>query len=336
MRCWVEISLGRIARNFRAICAAAPGVEIVPVVKANAYGHGMAPVAAALAAEGAHWFAVSSFEEGLALRASGIRARVLVMADTGFDPVRHEGLTPVIHSLGEIPDAPFHLKIDTGMHRLGVLASPEEVIAAVKKRPIEGLMTHFASSADFQNPHTRDQLSCFLPLVEAIAPRYVHAASTNPIHFGIRESWFNMARPGLALYGYLSRARGEAPGHLLSVRPALTWQASVIAVKDVAAGARVGYGGSFVAPRAMRLAIVGAGYADGLSRRLSNKPPFVGAISMDVSTIDISTSPDLRPGDAVALLGDGRSAVDLARQAGTIAYEVLTSISARVHRIYRE
>jgi len=333
MRCWVEVSLAAIAQNYRAIRALAPELELVPVVKANAYGHGMTPVAAALAAEGARWFAVSSFEEGLALRDAGIRGRILVMADTGFDPVRHEGLTPVIHSLDEIPEGPYHLKIDTGMRRLGVLARPEEILDAIKRRPPEGLMTHFASSADFLSTQTAEQLAAFLPLVRASNAKWIHASSTNPLHFGLREAWFNMARPGLALYGYVSQPRGPAL-ELLRVTPALTWKASVIAVKDVAAGERVGYGGTYRTPRAMRLAVIGAGYADGLSRRLSSKPPFVGAISMDVSTIDISDTPDLRPGDAVTLLGPGRTAVDLARMAGTIAYEVLAGISARVRRIY--
>ncbi len=333
MRCWVEVSLAAIAANYRAIRALASEVELVPVVKANAYGHGMTPVAAALAAEGARWFAVSSFDEGLALRHSGIRGRILVMADTGFDAGRHEGLTPVVHSLEEIPDAPYHLKIDTGMRRLGVAASSAEIRAAMKARPPEGVMTHFASSADFTSNQTAEQLAAFLPLAGESGARWIHAASSNPLHFGMREAWFNMARPGLALYGYCSQAKGPAPA-LLSVTPALTWKASVIAVKDAASGERIGYGGSFRAPRAMRLAVIGAGYADGLTRRLSNKPPFVGAISMDVSTIDISDTPELRPGDAVTLLGPDRTAVDLARMAGTIAYEVLTGISARVKRIY--
>lgn len=338
MRSWAEISLDRIAANFRAIRDIAPGVEMMPVVKANAYGHGMIPVATALVAEGAQWLAVSSFDEGQELRSSGIRARILVMADVGFDPVRHAGLTPVIHSLSDIPDVPYHLKVDTGMYRLGVLAHAEEIARAVRGTPIEGIMTHYASSADFLSTQTREQELRFRQVLNALdsLPQFIHASSTNPLHFAQRDSWFNMARPGLALYGYVSHARGAAPEELLlDVKPALTWKARIIAVKDVPAGERIGYSGLYAAEEPMRIAVLGAGYADGLSRRLSNKAAFVGAISMDVSTIDISEAPHLKPGDEVTLLGEDYDARAMARDAGLIAYSVLTGISSRVQRVYR-
>lgn len=335
MRSWVEISLPAIAENFRAIRALAPQVEMVPVVKADAYGHGMIRVAQTLEEEGARWFAVSSFEEGRELRDAGCAARILVMADTGFDPLAHAGLTPVIHSLQEIPDVPYHLKVDTGMHRLGVRATAEEIAEAVKGTPIEGIMTHFASSSDFVLTQTRDQMEMFDRVLQKVKPKYVHAASTNPLHFGLGDSWFNMARPGLALYGYVSQPKGTAPAQLLQVKPALVWKARIIAVKDVAEGGLIGYGGKFRARRKMRIAIAGAGYADGVSRRLTNKGKFVGAVSMDVSTIDISATPELEPGDEVTLLGPGYDARDMARDSGTIAYSVLTGISARVCHVYQ-
>ncbi|MCX6596543.1 MAG: alanine racemase [Acidobacteria bacterium] len=343
-RSWVEVDLHRIATNYRAIAtalrqnpAAAAGIEIMPVVKSDAYGHGMVPVARTLAAEGARWFGVSSFEEGLELRASDVAQRILVMADHGFDAQRHSGLTPVIHSLDEIPTAPYHLKVDTGMHRLGVLANAQEIAARVRGTTLEGLMTHFASSSDFTSPQTRDQQRRFDAVLAALdqPPPYLHSSSTNPLHFGLSSAWGNLVRPGLALYGYVSAPKGSAPSHLLDVRPALTWKARVIAVKEVPAGAKIGYGGMFVAPKPMRIAIVGAGYADGLSRRLSNKNRFVGAISMDVSTIDISDSPGIRPGDAITLLDEHYDARAMARDAGVIAYSVLTGISARVQHVYR-
>ncbi len=337
MRSWVEVSLNRIAGNYRAICRIAPHVEIMPVVKANAYGHGMVPVAATLTSAGARWFAVSSFEEGLELRDAGIRGRILVMADEGFDPKHHAGLTPVIHSLESIPDAPFHLKVDTGMHRLGVLASPEEIARAVRGKPLEGIMTHFASSADFTSGQTARQQSRFQNILDALdrKPEFIHASSSNPLHFGQRDAWFNLARPGLALYGYVSNPRGPSPERLLHVSPSLTWKARVLAVKEIAAGQKIGYGGMFETAAPLRIAILGAGYADGLSRRLSNKARFVGAISMDVSTIDISHQPDLKPGDEVTLLGEDYDARAMAHDAGVIAYSILTGISARVKRVYR-
>lgn len=337
MRSWVEIELERIAANYRTIRSVAPGVEMMPVVKANAYGHGMIPVATMLVAEGAQWLAVSSFAEGLELRESGIRARILVMADVGFDPVRHAGLTPVIHSLDEIPNVPYHLKIDTGMYRLGVLAPPDVIARAVRGTPLEGIMSHFASSSDFLSTQTSEQESRFQDVLSALdkSPQYIHASSSNPLHFGLNNTWFNMARPGLALYGYVSSPRGRAPEELLSaVRPALTWKARIIAIKDVPAGGKIGYSGLFTAEQPTRIAILGAGYADGLSRRLSNKANFVGAISMDVSTIDISDQADLQPGDEVTLLGAEYDARAMARDAGLIAYSVLTGISSRVKRVY--
>lgn len=336
LRSWAEVSLANIAANFHAIRAVAPDADIMPVVKADAYGHGMLPVAHRLCAEGAQWLAVSSFDEGLALRAAGVTSRILVMADRGFDADRHATLTPVIHSLDEIPDTPFHLKVDTGMYRLGVPYDVERIAVALKGKPVEGIMTHFASSSDMLSGQTGEQLARFQTLLGALEtrPRYVHAASSNPVHFGLRESWGNLLRPGLALYGYASMPKGQPPEKLLNVRPALEWKARIIAVKDVPAGARIGYGGSFTAVRPMRIAVIGAGYADGLPRRLSNKGPFVGAISMDVSTIDVTDRPDLHPGDAVVLLGEGFSAVDMARASGTIAYEILTGISSRVPRVY--
>ncbi len=341
-RSWVEVDLRRIAQNYQAIrsCleqqAAGQAIELMPVVKSDAYGHGMVAVARTLAAEGARWFAVSSFEEGLELRASGVAQRVLVMADQGYNAQLHDGLTPVIHSLDDIPAVPYHLKIDTGMHRLGVLASAAEIAARVEGTPLEGVMTHFASSSDFTSAQTERQQEQFNAAIAALPcrPQYIHASSTNPLHFGMSAAWGNLVRPGLALYGYVSDAKGSAPHRLLQVRPALRWKARVIAVKNVPAGARIGYGGTFVAAHPMRLAIVGAGYADGLSRRLSNKSQFVGAISMDVSTINITDSPNIRPGDAVTLLDEHYDARAMARDAGVIAYSVLTGISARVKHVY--
>jgi alanine racemase len=156
-----------------------------------------------------------------------------------------------------------------------------------------------------------------------------------------------MVRPGHAIYGYVSPTRGSAPNRLLNVKPALTWKASVLAVKDLEAGSLVGYGGMFRASRPMRIAVLAAGYADGIPHRLSNRgrviaggklAPIVGAVSMDLTTIDITQAPQLKPGDPVTLLGsEGNASIDaqqIARMAGTISYGVLCGISARVRRIY--
>jgi alanine racemase len=349
LRSWVEVSLDRIAANYRAVKETVGPVEVMPVVKADAYRHGAGAVAHRLEEEGVRWLAVSNVTEGVRLREEGLRSRILVMADTleaGGDAWRTHRLTPVLHRLEDIPRLPtgisYHLKVDSGMSRLGVLASTSAIIQAVRGTPIEGVMTHFASSANFQSTQTVDQVAAFEDLVSRLSVEYVHLSSTSPIHFGMRQTWRNLVRPGLALYGYLSASRGTPPAHLLTVAPALTWKARVLLVKDLPAGARIGYGGLCTAEKPLRIAIIGAGYADGLPHRLSNRGqvlaagravPILGAVSMDVTTIDVTGVP-LEIGDEVTLLGTGLDAQAMARAAGTIAYAVLCGINSRVSRVF--
>jgi len=370
LRTWVEISRAQIARNYRAVCElVGPAVEVVAVVKADAYGHGAIEVARVLEAEGARWLAVSTVEEGVTLRQAGIRARILVMADNL--PFTRQALldwrlTPVIHSLSDLKELdhwldarnaelPYHLKADTGMGRLGVLERAEEIATAVlaaRRLRLEGVMSHLASAADYGSPQTDQQIRRFNELLDSlgkagIRPRFRHLASTIPIAYGRREAWYDMVRPGHALYGYVSPTRGPAPPRLLDVRPALSWKARVLSVKTVPAGWSIGYGGMFQAPRPMRIGIVAVGYADGLPHRLSNRGqviaagravPILGAVSMDLTTIDLSDCPEIRPGDAITLIGtEGQASQDaqqLARLAGTISYDLLCGIRARVKRVY--
>ena len=367
MRSWVEVSLGTIRANYRAVCAAVNGeAEIMPVVKADAYRHGAAEVSRALEAEGAPWLAVSNIEEGVALRQAGIRTRILVMADflpADRDALREFALTPVIHSLADIPLAreDYHLKIDSGMGRLGTRAAADEIVRAVAAGSgrMEGLMTHFASAGNYATPQTSQQMERFETILAALraadlTPRYVHSSASFPVAYGRREAWGNLVRPGYSIYGYVSSARGPAPAPILSVKPALTWKAAVLAVKELEAGSLIGYGGMYRAEQPMRVAILAAGYADGIPHRLSNKgsviakgviAPIVGAVSMDLTTIDVTACPELSPGDAVTLLGSETNAsgatarIDaeqIAKTAGTIAYSVLCGISARVKRIFVE
>ncbi len=370
-RSYVLVSRDQIARNFRNVRAVVgPHVEIAAVVKADAYGHGALEIARVLCAEGARWLAVSSVDEGVQLRASGIHdARILVMG--GFlsyegDAVVEFDLTPVIHSLAQIRDVDrlagawgkrvrYHLKIDSGMGRLGTRAGAAEILAALaeaRHAAIDGLMTHFASAADYNSPQTTTQLAYFHDICDAlraggVAAPYLHTSSTNAIGYGRKEGWHTLVRAGHALYGYVSPARGDAPAQLLDVKPALTWKAKVLAVKDLPAGALVGYGGTFRTPRDMRIGILGAGYADGIFHRLSNRgkviadgklTPILGTVSMDLTTIDLSHTMALGPGDEVTLLGtEGDCSLDaqqIAKVAGTISYNILCSISARVRRVY--
>ncbi len=371
-RSWVEISLKQIAENFRAVCqVVGPDVEVMPVVKADAYRHGAVEVSRALAAAGARWLAVSNVEEGAILRDRGITMRILVMAD--FLPAERAGLleynlTPVLHSLPDIAEwdrlsagsggepRDYHLKIDSGMGRLGTRASAGEILEAVsaaKHARLEGLMTHFASSANYASTQTDEQLRTFEAICSELArggvhPPILHSSSSTPVAYGRRGAWQRMVRPGHAVYGYISQiAKGPAPPCLLEVRPALAWKTSVLTVKDLPAGALVGYGGIHRTTHPARIAVLAAGYADGIPHRLSNKgrviarghwAPIIGAVSMDVTTIDITHCPPLEPGDPVTLLGsEGDISVDaqqMARIAGTISYSVLCGIHARVKRIY--
>lgn len=348
MRSWIEISRSAIRDNFRAVRASVGiSIEVMPVVKADAYRHGAIEVSHILETEGAQWLAVSNAEEGVALREAGIKPRILVMADY-LPENRHFfkefQLTPVIHSLDDVAtaDVPYHLKIDSGMGRLGVRESAQEIAKAIKNTDLEGLMTHFASSANYESEQTEEQIARFESILKVIGrPRYVHLSSTIPIAYRRTEAWGNLVRPGHAIYGYVSPAR-KGPPMELRVTPALTWRATVLSVKDLAAGALIGYGGIHRAAKPMRIAILAAGYADGIPHRLSNRGkvfakgkflPIVGAVSMDLTTID-ATSSDLAVGDAVTLLGPGNDAQEIARVAGTISYSVLCGISARVKRVY--
>jgi alanine racemase len=370
-RSWVEISLQQIAANFQAVReVVGPQVEVMPVVKADAYRHGAVEVSKRLTEAGARWLAVSNVEEGVILRERGITTRMLVMAD--FLPDERTGLldynlTPVIHSLADIREwdrlserrgmvSPYHLKIDSGMGRLGTRASASEILGAIgaaKHANLEGLMTHFASAANYASTQTEEQMRLFGDLCSELArggvnPPFLHLASSTPVAYGRRDAWQRMVRPGHAIYGYVSPvAKGAAPPRLLDVRPALTWKAAVLAVKDLPAGALIGYGGIFRATQPMRIAVLAAGYADGIPHRLSNKgrvivkgqlAPILGAVSMDLTTIDITHCASIAVGDAVTLLGSeaGLSidAQQIARIAGTISYSVLCGIHARVKRIY--
>jgi alanine racemase len=370
-RSYALVSREQIARNYRNVrSVVGPGVEVACVVKADAYGHGMVEVSRVLTAEGAHWLAVSSVEEGTLLRKSGIhQTRILVMG--GFLP--HEGetlveydLTPAVHSLDQIREADsvarnfgarlrYHLKIDSGMGRLGTRATSSEILAVLADTPhakLEGLMTHFASAADYSSPQTDEQLACFRGITEALRcagvnVAHVHASSSSAIGYGRREGWYNMVRAGLSLYGYVSQASGHAPPQELDVQPALTWKAKLVAVKCIPEGALVGYGGTFRAPRPMRIGLAGVGYADGVFHQLSNRgqviadgqlTPILGAVSMDLTTIDLSHTTTLAAGDEVTLLGsEGGVSLDaqqIARAAGTISYDILCGIGTRVRRVY--
>ncbi len=367
-RTWAEISCNQLAANFRAIRdVVGPGVLIAPVVKANAYGHGAIECSRVLVREGAQWLAVSCVSEGVELRNAGIESRVLVMG--GVLPFERElaraaRLTPVVQSISELREldqaqvpGPVHFDVDTGMTRLGAPAEAAEVAQALQSLRhlrVEGLMSHFASAEHFETDQTEKQKAFFAAICEAVRasgsmPELIHFSSTNGVAFGHRGAWLSLVRPGLAVYGYVSPGAGPAPASTLHVKPVLSWRARLLAVKDVPGGTLVGYGGRFRAPGPMRIGVIAAGYADGVPHRLSTRGHVIaggcrvsilGAVSMDLTTIDLSSAPHLQVGDAVTLLGrEGNvsiNAQDIAETAGEISYSVLCGIGRRVRRVYVE
>ncbi len=342
MRTWAEVSLRQLKENFEAFGNSA---IVCPVVKANAYGHGAVEVSKTLESVGAKWLAVSCVSEGAALREAGIGTRILVMG--GLLPFEREAvfryaLTPVAHSLEELSEwdrqpVTIHLKIDTGMSRLGATATPAEVAAALRSlrnARVEGLMSHFASAEDFTTNQSAEQIARFEAVLAAVREAGIpieieHLSSTNGVVY--RNARFSMIRPGLGIYGYTSG------------RPVLTWYARLLKVRDIAAGTPVGYLARFRAPQAMRIGTIAAGYADGIPHRLSTRGslisqgrllPILGAVSMDLTTIDLSAAPELQEGDPITVLGPDMDAQQIAEIAGEIPYSVLCGIGNRVSRIY--
>ena len=368
---WAEISLDALRHNFRAVKGlVGDEVSICAVVKADAYGHGSPACAQALQAEGAPWFGVTGTEEAMDLRRAGITARLLLM--TGYwkgeeDEVVANSLTPVVWEPWHVERLdkaaqkrqivlPVHLKIDTGMTRLGAskeaLPAVCESLAASQHLHLEGVSTHFASVRDPEK--TRRQAALFeegLAVLGAngLYPTLVHMANSAAT-LARAETWKTMVRPGIALYGY-SRSpspdttQGGATVPLL--RPVLSWKTRIIAVKNVAAGQAIGYGGTFVTQQLSRIAVLPVGYADGFHRLLSNRgrvivrgeyAPVAGRVSMDLTTIDVTGIAGVDIGDEVILIGrtNGKNvdAREHARICETIPYEITCSISKRVPRVY--
>lgn len=373
---WTEVSLANLRQNFRTVQEyVAPSATVCAVVKAHAYGHGAVECARALELEGAKWFGVTSTDEGIALRDGGITGRVLLL--TGFwrgeeEAVLEHGLTPAVWDLEHIerleaaaagmkkPSVPVHLKLDTGMARLGAnLADVPMLIPALKSARhvrLEGVFTHFACAEVADSPQVDAQISRFDETLATLAehdlnPRFCHMANSAAIVTRSR-TWMNMVRPGLSLYGYYlpftSIMRGDpSTAYELPVKPVLSWKTRIVNLREVGPGQPVGYSGSYVTQARTRIASLPVGYADGLSRQLSSRgrvivrdqyAPILGNISMDITLIDVTAIPGVELGDGVVILGDtGRRSItawEHASLAGTIPYEILCNISKRVPRKY--
>lgn len=356
---WVD--LDRVRGNFEALRSQAGERALIPVLKANAYGHGAIPVARALDSMGAAMFAVAYVDEGVALRQAGIKTPILVL--TGFVPgqlpeVLGFHLTPVVSTpehaaaLGEKLSAgrtelSVHLKVDTGMSRLGFsLREIESVVPDLNNFGgivIEGLMTHLAG-AEEDVASTAQQLDEFDEAIRIIRrlggrPRLIHAANSAGMA-ALRES-HTAVRPGLSLYGLRPGPLSQNP----AVRPALELRARVAMVKTILAGRKVSYGGLFEAVSETRIATINAGYADGIPRTDAMREHGVvrhreaslrlaGNVCMDLTMIDATAAPDLAAGDEVTVFGDSPTAYDLGRWAGTNAWQILAGVGGRVPRRY--
>ena len=353
--------------NFRQIRAkVGSDVKILSMVKANGYGHGAPRIAEVLAAEGSDAFGVATLEEGLELRAAGIRAPILVVAGAypeRLDLFMENKLTPVVHdaeSLVRMDDGAkkrgttlkVHMKIDTGMGRIGFLPADMQSWLPLLKRlhalEIEGVFSHFSHADNVAGDYTRNQLEIFRDVVarlraDGISPALIHLANSAAT-ITLPAAYFNMVRPGLMLYGIYPSPDMASQ---VSLQPVLSWKSRILQLKKVPAGASISYGRTFITERESLIAAVPVGYADGYSRLLSNRgemlvkgkrAPVAGRVCMDLTMIDVTDIGGIEQGDEVVLLGRQGNAVisadEMAAWSNTISYEILTSIGTRVPRIY--
>jgi alanine racemase len=362
---WAEIDLASLEHNLGVLRAAAPGQRVIAVVKANGYGHGALLVAPALVSAGCEALAVATVAEGAELRRSGISVPVLLLqglhAADEADFALEQALVPVLGS-GEALEpleaageragraVPVQLEFDTGMTRLGFPADDvdallERVLASPRLR-VEGVMSHLACADDPGAPQTAGQRERFAALVarcreRGLDPEWIHLDNSPAVLHGASDGT-SAIRPGLALYG--ADPTGDRAGS--GLRPVMTLRTRVLQVRDVAAGTAVGYGASFVAQAATRVATLPIGYADGLPRRAAGRfslglggrrVPLAGCVSMDLASIDVGAEPAVAAGADVLVFGRLRELTipveELAQAAGTIAYEILVGIGARVLRV---
>ncbi len=360
------VSLDSLARNLGRVRDRVGDIQIMGVVKADAYGHGAFPVARTLVEAGATWLGVALPEEGVQLRRQGLQVPILVMGPTPPD----QGPLLSEYRLDQMVYHPFHaralsastggsreavrvhLKIDTGMGRLGI--HPSEAAAGAKAivhlpgLELGGVMTHFAAADAADKGHALEQLRRFLEAVREIEAAGIavplrHAANSAAI-LNLPETHLDMVRPGIALYGY-PPSLFVSQGH--PWEPVLTFMTRIAQVKKVPKGGTVSYGCTYVAPRDILVATLPVGYADGYNRLLSNqgevlirgqRAPVIGRVSMDMIMIDVTDVGGAQEGEEVILLGrqgdQAFSADEWAARLGTISYEILCNISKRVPRTY--
>lgn len=363
---WVEINLSAFQKNIRALRShIGKKPKILAVVKANAYGHMAAPLSKLALKEGASALGVASIEEGIALREAGISGPILIMGSIfpleNLAVAAEHKLTPTISSLkglGELAHLgarlkrplPFHMKIDTGMGRIGISPGTadsmlEKIISRRREVELRGIYTHF-SSADVDARCTREQLRDFSAIVahaRRLGLSFVAHAANSAAIVCRRDAYFDMVRPGISLYGLLPFEGAE---RRLKLTPVLQWKTRIVFLKRVSRGTAIGYCRTFVTKKASVIATLPVGYADGYDRSLSNKGkviiggvrcPVVGRVSMDMITVDVSAVKGVSIGDEAVLIGSqGKETVtaeEMASWIGTINYEVTCGIGYRIPRV---
>jgi alanine racemase len=370
-RAWVEIDLGALAHNVRQIRKLlAPETKIMAVVKADAYGHGAIDIAQTLVAEGVEWLAVATVTEGIELRTAGMIVPILILgavnSDVQVQAIVQWELQPTICTINQAilisktvaqlqprSPIPIHIKLDTGMSRLG--ANWQEAVtffSEVSELPyltIGSLYSHLAT-ADEPDPTVMEmQIDRFQQAVAAISAAgyklpMLHLANSAGILVS-DQLHYQLVRPGLILYGLCPATHLQSK---INLQPVLSVKARISQIKDITAGTGVSYGYRFIADQDLRLAVVDIGYADGVPRRLSNRMqvairgqsvPQIGSITMDRIMLDISQIPDLQVGEVVTILGkDGHikiTADDWANELGTISWEILCGFRGRLPRVKR-
>ncbi|SFR08605.1 alanine racemase [Desulfoscipio geothermicus] len=370
---WSEINLAAIAHNIRQLKnITRPDAELMAVVKANAYGHGAGQVARVAMENGATRLGVARVSEGEALRRAGIDAPLLILGYTvpeDYPSLLANDLAQTVYSLAAARElsataaragkkAVVHIKVDTGMGRLGFCIDKEAVkeavreITAIAKLPhleVEGIYTHFAAADSRDKSYTIKQWRKFNELLEALSREglaflYRHAANSAAL-IDLPETHLDLVRAGIAIYGVYPS--NEVLTERVSLKPAMAVKARVAHVKRVPAGTGISYGVTHITPKDTLVATIPAGYADGYSRLLSSRgevllrgrrAPVIGRVCMDQFMVDVGHLSDVEPGEEVVLMGrqgdDMVSADEIAGKIGTIAYEVLCMVSARVPRYY--
>jgi alanine racemase len=356
---WAEIDLAAFERNVDAVAGALPAsTRLIALLKANAYGHGAVALARRCSPDKVAMIGVALLEEALQLREAGITLPLLVLGPLSARQVRTaldhhitlgvpgpESLA-VVAEVAKERDIAIHLKLDSGMGRMGIveteLPGVVEMLRAAPRLRVDAIYTHFANAGDPKDPFTEYQLARFNTLVETLreagitAPMH-HVANSAATVRGIIPGDF--VRVGLALYG-AEPLDVDSP----RLEPVMRWRTAIARLKELPPGHAIGYGATFVTKRPSVIATLPVGYADGYSRRLSNRgevivrgqrAPVVGRVSMDLVTVDVTDVAGAAVGDEVVLLGDGITPEELAAKLDTISYEVFCNVSARVPRVVR-